>query len=459
MQLKNLIFLIPFLVVAQPPQRLIYVYTAPSGSCNNSDPLERVISTGVLYNCVSGTWTIFARGATGATGASGGPIGPTGSTGATGLTGATGATGPSGPTGPRGPSGTTGLTGPTGPTGPSGLTGATGPTGSKGSTGATGGVGITKSLTCTDSSTATVALNVVACANYTGQSGNLSFNLLPDTLPSGMYQLNDTLIIETPDSSSALDYFFEYNPGPGALGVEVDITSVTGAGSVSANSGALTFIATGGAVTAIANGLTSPSSIYAVTGTPISVTITVTPTSVGTIQPSVGYYGGSGYAPGDTGTFTAGDGMATYTVSTVNGSGGVLTFTATGGTTYPDLVSSGSVVVTGGGNGQFIARLTASAGIVQSGVTEVYGGFGYAPGDTGTITSGNSGAAYLVDTVDANGTVLTASVTTPGSGYTVSSDNPTAASTGSGDGGLLVDILSLSTDLVYSYHADLLQLQ
>ena len=45
--------------------------------------------------------------------------------------------------------------------------------------------------------------------------------------------------------------------------------------------------------------------------------------------------GGSGYAPGDTGTIQVGNGDATYQVNTVDGSGAVLTFALTGdGTNY-----------------------------------------------------------------------------------------------------------------------------
>jgi hypothetical protein len=42
--------------MAQPSLRLIYVSSAPSGSCNNAASMQRVISTGHLYSCQSGTW-------------------------------------------------------------------------------------------------------------------------------------------------------------------------------------------------------------------------------------------------------------------------------------------------------------------------------------------------------------------------------------------------------------------
>ena len=41
---------------AQPSQHLIYVNSTPSGSCSNTSALQRVISTGAVYSCQSGTW-------------------------------------------------------------------------------------------------------------------------------------------------------------------------------------------------------------------------------------------------------------------------------------------------------------------------------------------------------------------------------------------------------------------
>ena len=94
-------------------------------------------------------------------------------------------------------------------------------------------------------------------------------------------------------------------------------------------------------------------------------------------------------------------------------------------------------------------------GTIQVSSSSGAGGSGYAPGDTGTISAGNNAAIYQVLTVDGDGAVLTAEITAGGAKYTVSTDNPTAVTSGSGDGFLLVDILTLSTALQYSYHATL----
>lgn len=290
-------------------------------------------------------------------------------------------------------------------------------------------------------------------ANYLGQTGSLSFDLLPNPA-AGDYMLNDGLSVTTPDATTSIAYTVSYmdDAGDEVIGAAGAVSAISGTSS------ALGLYVSGGfqpgAPVLIPTGLTGVHS-----GTPIAISIVVIPSAVAAAQPSVGAYGGSGYAPGDTGTFTAGDGTATYTVLTVDGSGRVLTFTATGGTGYPDLGSCDSIVVTGAGDGLFRAILTASAGVVSSGITETYGGFGYAIGDTGTITTGNAAAAYQVLTVDPNGAVLTVEITSGGSGYTVSTGNATSVTTGSGDDVLLLDITAMSTSLVYSYHATLVRNQ
>lgn len=72
------------------------------------------------------------------------------------------------------------------------------------------------------------------------------------------------------------------------------------------------------------------------------------------------------------------------------------------------------------------------------------GGSGYAPGDTGNIDSGNGDAVYVVNTVDGNGAVLTFHLSSRGSGYSVSSNNPTVVISGGGDSALTINVLTLS---------------
>jgi hypothetical protein len=118
---------------------------------------------------------------------------------------------------------------------------------------------------------------------------------------------------------------------------------------------------------------------------------------------------GIGYAVGDTGSIGGGTVPAQYTVLTVDGVGGVLTFAVTDpGAGYSPSV--GTVAINGGvqpgvGVG-FTVNITASAG-----------GAGYAVGDTGTIAGGKAQAFYLITGVDANGSVLTYTLSTPGAGY------------------------------------------
>lgn len=63
------IFLLVFAAFSQntPRNTIVYVPTAPSGSCPNaSATLQYVTTTGVLYGCVSGTWTNVSGGGPGA---------------------------------------------------------------------------------------------------------------------------------------------------------------------------------------------------------------------------------------------------------------------------------------------------------------------------------------------------------------------------------------------------------
>ena len=72
--MKKLLFLLPLLLstirtaYAVPVyQNLIFVTTAPSGACpaGNLSPDEQVLSTGVIYGCVGGTWTSLTSGGSG----------------------------------------------------------------------------------------------------------------------------------------------------------------------------------------------------------------------------------------------------------------------------------------------------------------------------------------------------------------------------------------------------------
>lgn len=67
----------------------------------------------------------------------------------------------------------------------------------------------------------------------------------------------------------------------------------------------------------------------------------------------------------------------------------------------------------------------------------------YAPGDTGTIDTGNGDAVYEVLTVGAGGAVTAWTLSVQGTGYSVGNDQATSVVTGSGDGNLLVDIDSI----------------
>lgn len=100
----------------------------------------------------------------------------------------------------------------------------------------------------------------------------------------------------------------------------------------------------------------------------------------------------------------------------------------------------------------------AATGAAAAAVTAGNAGTGYAVGDTGQIDTGGDNAGYTVLTVDGSGGVLTVSITTPGTGYSISTGNPTQVTTGAGDGALQLDITALSAaDVLFAYHVSLEQ--
>lgn len=120
-------------------------------------------------------------------------------------------------------------------------------------------------------------------------------------------------------------------------------------------------------------------------------------------------HAGTGYASGDTGTVTfAGATVATYIVDTVSG-GAVLTYHLTSvGAGY--IIAGAYATATGG------SQPGVGTGF-QIDVTALGGG--YAVNDTGTIAGGSADATYIINSVDANGNVLTYTLTSPGTLYTL----------------------------------------
>jgi hypothetical protein len=75
------LFLFSSILLAQAPQRIIYVNTDPSGSCNDSSALQWNPSSGNFSGCKSGTWGVIASGGGGGgcTSLAGDVTGPCGS--------------------------------------------------------------------------------------------------------------------------------------------------------------------------------------------------------------------------------------------------------------------------------------------------------------------------------------------------------------------------------------------
>lgn len=131
--------------------------------------------------------------------------------------------------------------------------------------------------------------------------------------------------------------------------------------------------------------------------------------------------GGSGYAPGDTGTITvngfAGT-AATYTVLTIGGGGSVATYSITSVGAGYFIANGVATVKTTGAGTAFTVNITAVGG-------------GYAINDTGTFGNGT----YTVNTVDANGNVLTYTLSSPPTSLPVSG-TPLATTKGGGQPGV-----------------------
>lgn len=161
------------------------------------------------------------------------------------------------------------------------------------------------------------------------------------------------------------------------------------------------------------------------TGTGPILTVNATPAA-----------GGAGYAASDVLTVPSGNGDAAVTVDTVDGSGAVVTY---------------HISDPGSGYGlanDVAAGAAANPGHIRTTTIQNAGSF-YAPGDTGFIVGGDSGATYVIDSVDA-GAVATYHLTAPGSGYLVETGYVTTATSGAGTGaGFRLNITAVSSGFTF----------
>jgi len=156
------------------------------------------------------------------------------------------------------------------------------------------------------------------------------------------------------------------------------------------------------------------------------------------------YAGQVGCAPGDNGTINVGNMLAVCTVATVNAFGTVLTVTALGGAGYPVAGAMEYTTAIGVDLASLLLEVNAPGGVVASAaIMTLFGGNGYAPGDTGLVVNplgGPNTMTYTVLTVDAYSSALTVSIGGNFSGYPSSPTFcTTIVSTGSGDGTLDID--------------------
>lgn len=99
-------------------------------------------------------------------------------------------------------------------------------------------------------------------------------------------------------------------------------------------------------------------------------------------------------------------------------------------------------------------------GVATVAVSAGSAGLLYAPGDTGTLQGASNTAVYQVLTVGAGGAVETVAITFPGNSYQIEDGVGTTVTSGSGDGNLELDILTLvASAMQFDYHATLVRNQ
>ncbi len=179
--------------------------------------------------------------------------------------------------------------------------------------------------------------SAAAAVDHIGQTGSLSFSLLASPV-TGNYLLTDYLSVTTAAGDADLSYNVSWADQNGAVSLGGSVTPNTQTGSAS-----LQAVATG---VFISNNITYPTTVYAVSGTPVAITLTVTPSAVATATPTAMNLG-LGYAVNDTGTIDTGSGTATYKVLTLADS--------MAGTV-------GTVSVTAGGSGYTVSNGNATTG-------------------------------------------------------------------------------------------------
>lgn len=160
--------------------------------------------------------------------------------------------------------------------------------------------------------------------------------------------------------------------------------------------------------------------------------------------------GGQGWQVGD--TFSVGGGAgAVGTVLTIDTahSNSVTSVSMSGGTGYSSGSGFTTTAISGIGVALQVDILASGGAITQGQVTGAgFAGFGWAVNDTGHlfISAGVRNAVFKVLTVNAFGSILTVSITTPGSGYPANRGMVSATNaSGLGTGGIFQITTSAGT--------------
>lgn len=193
---------------------------------------------------------------------------------------------------------------------------------------------------------------IAAKVDLAGQTGSVEIDLVTD--PAGLYQFTDYLSILSLGAGSTLLYTLTWRDENGPQSTAASPIGNEGSGNLM---GSLIGAFGGDSLKLIMLPL------YAVSGTPIHVSLAAQGADgIAAASVTVGA-AGTGYAIGDTGQVITGDTPADYQVLTVDGAGGVLTFSITSpGELFTISTGNATSVTTGAGDGTFEVDITALTG-------------------------------------------------------------------------------------------------
>lgn len=267
-----------------------------------------------------------------------------------------------------------------------------------------------------------------------------------DTPASGSPAGTGATAVATVNALGVITSIAVVNPGTGYTSVAVSITD-------SGEDATAEAVVSGGVITAVIPtnvGKDYYSANVSIVDGGIGATATATLAATGTTKTVTLNNAGSGYDVGDVLTITGGS--ATYTVSTVDGSGVILTGTVTHGAGYSASATNvASTVVPSGGTG---ATFDIVVGKAVASIVVVTQGAEYGTADV-TFSGGNGTGATATATIGTGvneGKITAIAVTAAGSGYETA---PTVAiapgGTGATVGAIIGEVGTAEEGMIVGY--------